>query len=397
MQKKWWRSFLVIVMFSLVFSWTDRTAAQAENLAFTSGVDYDFGQEMRFWLAAENTPEVTNVTLFFRAAEFSNAFSDTVPFTPGEGEIVVQHAIDLNQLYLAPFTTITYWWVLTTAVGEDIQVPPQTITYADDQFDWRTLSQSDTALFWTGDDAGLGQLGLDIIDESLTRLATIIPVREDAPLRVYIYPTQADLRAALRLTGRDWVGAHAHPELGVMLVTAVNPRTAAVDLRQSIPHELTHFLLYQLLGPNYDQLPAWFSEGLATYMETNPNPTYETILETAVLEQTTIPFNELCQEFPTANDEALLAYAQSISLIRFIQANYGNHTLQELISAFADGADCRSAVSRVMQTSLDELNQNWLRSQQPNSSLEQFWLDNGIWLLFILAGFGITSLLLIRR
>jgi tRNA(His) 5'-end guanylyltransferase len=111
----------------------------------------------------------------------------------------------------------------------------------------------------------------------------------------------------------------------VILVTAVNPRTAAADLRQSLPHELAHFLLYQATGVAYNTLPTWFNEGLATALEAAPNPGYETLLETAVASQSTIPFADLCHSFPAAPEGALLAYAESVSLIQFIQANYGNH------------------------------------------------------------------------
>jgi hypothetical protein len=69
--------------------------------------------------------------------------------------------------------------------------------------------------YWVGDDLALGQLALDIVAESLPRLRQLLPVPEPVEFDLYLYPTSADLRAALRLTGQEWVGAHAHPELGV--------------------------------------------------------------------------------------------------------------------------------------------------------------------------------------
>jgi hypothetical protein len=179
----------------------------------------------------------------------------------------------------------------------------------------------------------------------------------------------------------------------VILVTAVNARTAAADLRQSIPHELVHFLLYQAVGPNYDQLPVWFNEGLATLVEPTSNPSYETLLATAVAAQTTIPFAELCSSFPTTEREALLAYAQSASLMNYIQTRYGDQALNELIAVFADGADCESGVNRALDISLLDLNQDWLRRQQPRDPFAQFWLDYGLWALLLVGGFGVAGLL----
>lgn len=384
--------YALLVLFFLL---PGKTAAQTTQPAFDSRADYAFGQVMNFYLQIENAGSIDHVTLFFRAPEFANTYTAEVAFTPGE-TVTLSHDIDLTQVRLAPFTTVTFWWLLHTTNGEEMRVPEQTITYEDDQFEWQTLTQGNMIAHWTGDDPALGQLALDIMAETLLRLRTLMPVTEALPLHVYIYPSSADLRAALRLAGRDWVGAHAHPELGVMLVTAVNTRTAAADLRQSIPHEMVHFYLYQATGVAYDTLPAWFNEGLATYMEESPNPGYEALLETAVANQATIPFNELCHTFPAVEEQALLAYAQSDSLIRFIQARYGNQAVRKLVETFADGGDCHSAVSRTLQLSLEELNRDWLRSLQPRSPLVQFLYNNGLWLLLLAGGFGITSLLILN-
>ncbi len=251
-------------------------------------------------------------------------------------------------------------------------------------------------IYWTGDDHGLGQLALDILSETIPRLRTFIPGVEVQPFRLYIYPSSADLRSALRLTGRDWVGAHADPELGVILVTAVNQRTAATDLRQSIPHEVAHFMLYQAVGSNYGSLPMWFNEGVATHVESITNPGYQIALQTEIARQTTIPFSELCYQFPAMEERALLAYAQSESMISFIQDKYGNQKLRDMILSFADGADCQSGVSRELQTTLSELDEDWLRSQQPQSPIVQVLSEHGLWLLLFIGGIAIIQLLVLK-
>ncbi len=389
------KRFVVIFLLSLLVSFQLLPGyATAQEPAFTSTAEYEFGQEIRFYLVAEEVTDVTAVTLFLSAPEFPNAMSDSVTFTEAD-PLAITHVLDLAQVRLAPFTTVTYWWVLTTSDGGQLAVPEQELPYVDDQFAWQTQRSPIVTVNWTGDDPALGQLAVDIMNESLPAVQEFLPQTETTPMRAYIYPTSADLRAALRLTGRDWVGAHAHPELGVILVTAVNPRTAATDLRQSIPHELVHHLLYQITGTQYEALPHWLGEGLATLAESAPNPAYAVVLETAVANQATIPFNQLCHSFPDSEADALLAYAQSHSLIQFIQANYGNRTLQEMVLAVADGADCDAVVSRTLNQSVDELTQSWLRSMQRHSPFWQFWLDNGLIFVLLLAGFGMTLLLVL--
>ena len=37
-------------------------------------------------------------------------------------------------------------------------------------------------------------------------------------MRIFIYPSEQDLQGALNLSGYDWAGGQARPELGVILI-----------------------------------------------------------------------------------------------------------------------------------------------------------------------------------
>jgi hypothetical protein len=309
-----------------------------------------------------------------------------VPIEPDQ-EVMATYTVDLTQIRLAPFTTVSYWWQVTDIGGNIFDIAAQSLTYEDDRFEWQQLSEANTIVRWTSDDPAVGRLALDIVNETMPRLTDVIPGTLPDPLRIYIYPAASDLQASLRLTGRDWVGGHANPELGVILVTAANARTAATDLRQSIPHELTHLMLYQVTGSSYGSLPRWFNEGLATVMEANPDPNEAIILEEALAAGTTIPFAQLCGGFPLDGRQVVLAYAQSTSLLRYIQTGYGNGALNRMVVALADGADCESVVSRELTISLAQLNQDWLRSLNAQPSLSMFVQDSLVWLLLLVAGF----------
>jgi hypothetical protein len=387
-----------LLAFSLPASAVAQSATQAPITATTTA-SYQFGQVMVFSLLATSEADIEEVTLFVRAPELPATLTIPLAVAPG-GQVAVEYHLDLTQVRLPPFATVTFWWRLSDSAGRTLAMPEAQIEYADDQFEWRQMERESGGglyrVYWAGDDHALGSVALDVVDEVTPRLRAILPINWSGPLRIYVYPSANDLRAALRLTGYDWIGAHAQPELGVILVTVSNPRTAVVELRQSIPHELSHLLLYQATGAGYEAVPAWFDEGLATFFEPILSPTYESVLQEAVRNGQTIPFADLCQAFPALEERAILAYAQSASLIRLIQAEYGNHALNQLVRAYADGADCQSGVKRVLGLSLIELNGRWLRSQQPQTGLEQFLRQNALWLVILTAGFVIVSLLFLR-
>jgi hypothetical protein len=371
-------------------------AALPPHQQLTAGLsqaDYVFGQVINFSLQVQGSEPISAVTLFFRSAEMPTTTTVSMPQQP-ELEITASYSVDLTQVRLAPFTTVTYWWQVADTAGNVLDIPAQSFAYEDDRFEWRQLSGGSIIVRWTNDDSTLGQLALDIINDALPRQTAVIPVTLPDPLRVYIYPSAADLQASLRLTGRDWVGGHTNPELGVILVTAARGGTAATELRRTIPHELAHLMLYQATWTAYHNLPPWFNEGLAGLMEANDDPNARLILEEAVAGGATIPFTELCGEFPVDGRLAVLAYAQSASLVRFIQTEYGSSRLHQMVLALADGADCESVVSRTFGFSLDELNRAWLQSLNPQSSAVSFFRDSAIWLLLLAGGFGLMAFFL---
>ena len=368
--------------------------ALAQEIEAEADVDYTFGQVMHFTLEAESQEPIEAAFLLFTTPELANTFLVEESLTPSR-TISLTYDLSLSQVQLAPFTTVTYWWEVTSD-GRQERVAGGSFTYVDDRFQWQTRTSGDVTVHWADGDLSLGQTALDIVARTRPNLESIIrPGGESVPVEIYIYPSRADLGSALALTGRDWVDAHAFPEFGVLLATAVNPRTADVDLGQELPHELAHLLLYEATRPANGQVPAWFEEGIATLVETVPDPTYDFLLEEAVAAQDTISFSSLCGSFPVEQDRANLAYAQSVSLIRFIQDRYGNQALSDMVRAFADGAGCETGVQRVLDTSLDQLNADWLQARQPMGTLERLWRDFGVWLLLLGGGFGLMILLLL--
>lgn len=390
----WLSQLLIVALLILLFLSSGQRPAQAQDGAFQAESDatYTFGQGMTFSLRAKSDEPIEGVSLFFNTPGMDSTYTTDLAVDPAQ-EIALQHELALTQVQLAPFTTVRYWWRVVTP-GGSFQVEEQTLDYVDDRFQWHRAVRDDVAVHWTGDDPALGQAAMDVVAGAQQRLQAIVPA-DAAPLSVYVYPSMADLRSALRLTGRDWVGAEAMPELGVVLVTAVNPRTAAFDLGQSIPHELSHLMLYRATEANYENVPRWFDEGLATIVEDSPDGGQDALLQQAIATQSTLPMIELCRTFPASEGEARLAYAQSASLVRYIQQEYGNRALRELVKAFADGAECDSGVRRVLDLSLEELERTWLTEQRPASLPVRFWRNYGLWVLLVAGGFAFTGLLLL--
>lgn len=362
----------------------------------TSTADYTFGQGLDFALNLVNEPQITLATLHISTPQFSTTYLAEFPVNAELGATLqLQHSLNLTEVYIQPFTTVTYWWSLIAADGSLYEVPQQTLAYNDDTFPWKTQIEAGIEMYWIADGVNLGQVGMDIVKESLPRILSIVQGDMSNGIRIYLYPSANDFQAALRLTRQEWVGGHASPELGIIMLPAENPRTAVVDLRRRLPHELSHLVLYEATKEQYQNVPRWFDEGLATLFEAIPNPNYAVTLEEMFANNDIIPFNQLCTQFPAhSTEDVLRAYAQSHSLMSYIQNTYGNQKIQEMIVALADGATCDTVTTRVLNRTLDQLTADWLDAVQPNSG---FGISqNMVWLIIIFAGFGLTVVLLMR-
>lgn len=386
-------SFLLAPLVLLVLLLVPAAARGQEPFDIHSEASYTFGQTMRFTLRAKAPDPVSQATLFFTTPQLDSTFVVELDIAPSRA-ISLTHEVPLSQVQLSPFTTVTYWWRLQSG-SEAYDVSPATLAYVDDRFTWQARRGPQATVHWTGDDVELGQVALDVVARAWPRLSAVIPVSPAEPPDIYIYPGSAELRSAMLLAGRDWVGGSADPELGVALVTAVNPRTAALDLGRSIPHELTHLLLYRATGPGYENVPRWFEEGLATLMQATQPPDQEQLVREAIATQEAVPLSDLCRTFPASETHTGLAYAQSASVVGYIQSEYGNHALTEMIRAYSDGADCDSGVSRVLDISLAELETDWRDARRPLSPLETLWQRAGLWIALLGGGFVLMTLLLL--
>lgn len=364
---------------------------------FQSEANFTYGQAMVFRLTVAEMGRVAGVSLYFRPQASIDSYTVDVPITPGE-TVQAEYILDLTQTRIPPFSSVVYWWELTLEDGRELLVPEQRIQYADDQFAWREQLQGGITVYWPGDDPALGEITHNTIDRTLLRLGSVLPVQQVSPFDVYVYPSTADLSAALRIAGREWREGGTYPELGVLLVTAVNANTAEADLSRTVPRELTHLLLYQYVGPAYEQIPIWLRDGIATYVAAyvagSTAPSQQSVLAEAVASGEVAPITELCQTTEVELTPATAAEGES--LVRYIATSYGDSVLRRLVGGMAAGEECTAVLEEVLGIPVETLEANWLASLQPTTAATSFFSQNLLWLMIIAAGFVIMGLMVWR-
>lgn len=390
-QPRWPRLLWLSLLGLLLWGCPRPLAAQEQPSA--SQIEVVFGQSLTFSLttAVGHTP-VERLTLFVQQAQAAAPYFVDVPFAvSADGVLSASTSIAPAQLSLPPFAQLTYWWQLGTAVEPPIDLDPQTAVYQDDRFLWQQLvgqvGPTAVTLFWTGDDDVPGQAAYRWLQSWLPRLQQLLHLPLNQPLPLFLYPSSADLRAGLRLHGYDWVGQQTDPAAGVMMVTAVNSRTIADDLRHSLPNELAQFWLYQAAGPHYNQLPLWLKAGLPIWLQADEATT--TAVAPPLLSLTT-----LCQSAFDPTDST--AVAHSAALFTFLETTYGADALADLVLRLVAGQPCQTAVPDALGQSFTAVDGRWQATSQAETAYGRLWQAHGLWMLLLLASFAIMALLVFQ-
>jgi hypothetical protein len=354
------RVFINLFIVTLLFFSSTRQAKAQESIEVTDvRVGHDFGEEIRFSARVEASNPIKEVLLIFRDVNEEN--TRVISLDP-DSEGRVSYIYDASEHLLRPFAKISLWFQVTLENGESKTSKKYSIIYADNRFDWEMREDEMLRVYWNSGDEAFGLAALDVARSGLKEIQTLFPVPLDERIDIYIYASSVDLQNALFMGGETWIAGHASPALGIVFVAIAPGEQEQIFMQKKIPHELTHILLYRYIGENYNRLPTWLNEGLASIAEQYANPDYALALKRAVENKTLISIDELCEPFPRDASQAFLAYAESESFTRYLQNNYGTSGLDDLIIAYADGLSCEKGVEDALGRSLTYLDGNWQES-----------------------------------
>lgn len=365
------------LLIAVAAAWLVPTAVAGSAKQITvdsTNVVHTFGGQMVFTLTAHAPSEITGATLLLRTSADSR--TDVLPAEFGVGTKIEAHAVrDLQAQPIPPFAHIAYSWRLTDSNGDTFNTPEQVYLYDDNRFQWQVADRGPVHTHWYSGDLAFGQSVADVGYEALTRASRLMNTTPPDNLDIYIYETVEQLQSGLSLGGRAWVGGHADPSLGVVMAYATPDQFELVRLENDLSHELAHVMVYQIVGSGYNNMPVWLDEGIATTAELQPDPVYTDALNTAVKNEALLQLDSLCSTFSVDASRSILSYAQSASIVRYIQDRWGPAKIRDLLNAYHDGASCQGGVQRELNLSLAELQTAWesdvLRANPLNNLVRQ--------------------------
>jgi hypothetical protein len=319
-------------------------------------VAVSFGKNITFTAKLKAPIPIQQASLLFREVNEEVTRVETLQVAQ-DGS--VSFTYDASQNAFSPFSWIVFWFQATLSDGITYTSEPIKFQYYDDRFPWRQITQANVTINWYAGDDAFSASALDSAGLGILNMRDFIPISLTEPIQIYIYSNVNDLQDTLLLGGDEWVGGHAHPELGVVLVAIPPGVSQFVEMETKIPHELAHVMLFRALGENYTKQPAWLIEGIASMVEIYANPEYERALQIASQNDTLIPFEDLCASFPADAGSAFLAYAQAQSFVTYIRDSFGTSGLARLTDSYTEGFNCELGATQALGVPLSQLDTRW--------------------------------------
>ncbi len=348
----------VLVAFWLLVALFPRasTARAQEVVQVHPSVTFTFGEQILFQVRLQPAAPVEQVMLFYHPAlRQGHTYTGEMSLEP-DGSAYFVH--DLQQKPLPPFSRVYYWFRLTLKDGTTYTTPSFSFVLSDNRFQWQAMQAGPFQVNWYEGDAAFAQSVLDAAAMGLVRAQELWLAPTPEHVDIYVYADVAALQQAIG--AEQWVAGHASPTLGALYVALPPGPQQPMEIRRLVPHELAHYLLYQLTGDaGYRSLPMWLSEGLASNTELSPNADYAAALDRAVRTERLLPITALCHTFPNDASGAFLAYAESESFTAYLLRRYGRNTIHTLILTYAQGVDCEAGAEQVLGEPLNRLARDW--------------------------------------
>jgi len=206
-------------------------------------------------------------------------------------------------------------------------------------------------------------------------------------IRIQIVARSADFEEAVGSDLPQWVGAVTLFPQDLMVVRSPDlSRSTLQEYRRTVVHELIHLLQGQFVPLNLT--PVWFNEGLALYYAGEFDLREQVVISKALIRNQLIPPIKLEQILKFSQTQADLAYAESASLIEFMENVYGNGTAVAILARMRNGENFEQAVLKLTDCEYDVLMNQWQTYVEKKYNWI-FLLDiqNILWLIIPLIAF----------
>jgi hypothetical protein len=350
---------LLILMTTFLSAHNAQAAPHADVQADSATLE--FPNTVTFSATLSASAEIVSVTLEYGNEQLTcgdvtaKAFPDFLPGTSAD----VAWTWDMRQSgSLPPGSTIWWRWRYTDSSGKEFLSDTQTVTWIDDLHDWQTLNAEGVRIHYYGLSRDVAQSMLAAGQEGLRRNEEQAGMTPDIPVEIYVYPSYEEMRDAI-LYEPQWTGGLAYADASIIIMGTSGDSNYD---KATVIHEVTHILVGRNAFTCIGFIPTWLNEGLAVYNEGELDGGMKQQFDIALRDDTFFPIRTLSGNFSEIPEKALLSYAQSYSVVKFMLETYGQEKMSQLLTALSDAEPIDTALLAIYGVDTNGLDAAWRAS-----------------------------------
>ena len=356
---KFWFFSVAVVLAAFVPFTADSSSADSSINVLDNVAQSSFPQQIQFKLGAQSSFQISAVRLVYRVGDDKINYVANATFVP-DYKVIATSVIDLPHDYLPPGVTLHFQWQIEDMAGSEASTAWSDFKVTDPRFVWHERTLGNVVLHWYDGDDKFADAVLASAAKAFTTAQGDALAPWLGPVQVYLYSNEQDFRSALGLGAEQWTGGLTYPALHVSMLIAPPDQTEAVQ--RSVSHELTHAAIDGANTDPFGPLPTWLDEGLAMVAEGDRDSGFNDALAKGVQDHHLFSVQSLSGNFPSDANDAVLAYAESDSLVRYFIQTYGRDRLAILIAAFHAGNNPDEAFQATIGVNAIDFQRGWQAS-----------------------------------
>ncbi len=277
------------------------------------------------------------------------------------------------------FVILSVLLALTSAAGATVLTSTMKTHYFDVRYDPA--------------DKYLAESTADTAQDELVRISKLLgyKIEPDRPFPLWIYRTHYSFIKEGGLDDRFTVGTARTGDERI----SVDASGAFVEMKQVLGHEITHAVIFRILGNRASTLPLWANEGLAKIESEQFSETDNVLVTDAASNLNLITLSDLATKFPS--NRADLAYAESASAMRFLVKRYGDSAPKTMLAELAKTGSFDKAMLKATGDSEGAFVSNWTKSLNRRYWVLRVWQIGGAFGGAIMAGLAVWAFIIRRR
>ncbi len=263
---------------------------------------------------------------------------------------------------------------------------------------WETLQLPHFFIHYQASDDRVAQALAKQVNSIYQTITGDVGYTPQQKIFVYLCPTPECFhqKQPTRVKLPEWAVGVAYPALNriVMRSRLTFREKGYIKPVEIFKHEFAHIVLEQALEKR-GGAPRWLSEGFSMYQAKQWTIYGQRTIEEVTLRDAFIPLTMLTTAFPSDEEAARIAYAQSFSLVAFMLKEYGRPVFHKFIENLREGMDTNTALVYSAGVNLKRLELEWQAYLKKRHSWFSYLTNIG--LLWFVLSVGFVIIYLIKR